>query len=256
MNGLTKPDLFPLPRMEDCIDQVGLAKSVSKFDLLKGYWQVPLTKRAREVSSFITPSGLYSYTVMPFGLRNAPATFQRLMNRVVSGLRGCAVYLHDVVVYSDTWEEHVQRIDALFDRFVWARLTVNLAKCEFAKATVTYLGKVVGQGVVRPVQAKVMAVQQFPPPTTRKELMRFLGMVGYYRGFCRNFSSVISPLTDLLKAKAKYVWSSHCQGAFETVISLLCSFYTSRGCQQCGCWCCFVARKCRGGRLSCELLFP
>lgn len=223
VNNVTKADLFPLPRMEDCIDQVGSAKYVSKFDLLKGYWQVPLTKRAQEIAAFITPSGLFSYTVMPFGLRNAPATFQRLMNRVVSGLEGCAVYLDDVVVYSDSWEEHVRRVQALFKRLEWARLTINLAKCEFAKATVTYLGKVVGQGFVRPVEAKVQAVKQFPRPNTKKELMRFLGMAGYYRAFCKNFSTVASPLTNLLKAKAEFVWSAQCQEAFETVKVLLCS---------------------------------
>ncbi|KAG1933868.1 gag-pol fusion protein [Pimephales promelas] len=101
LNNITKPDSFPLPRVEDCVDRVGSARFVSKFDLLKGYYQVPLTSRAQEVSAFITPSGLYSYSVMSFGLRNAPATFQRLMNRIVSGLQGCAVYLDDVVVYSD-----------------------------------------------------------------------------------------------------------------------------------------------------------
>ena len=209
--------------MEDCVDQVGSAKFVSKFDLLKGYWQVPLSPRAREIAAFITPSGLYSYTVMPFGLRNAPATFQRLMNKVVSGLVGCAVYLDDVVIYSDSWEDHLQRIQALFDRLAWASLTINLAKCEFAKATVTYLGKVVGQGQVRPVRAKVLAVDQFPVPTTKKELSRFLGMVGYYRGFCKHFSTVAAPLTSLLSSKVKFEWSSRCQEAFESVKTLLCS---------------------------------
>ena len=223
VNKVTKPDSYPLPRMEDCIDQVGAAKFVSKFDLLKGYWQVPLSARAREISAFITPTGLYEYTVMSFGLRNAPATFQRLMNMVVSGLEGCAVYLDDVVIFSDTWDMHVQRIRALFDRLAEARLTVNLAKCEFARATVTYLGRVVGQGQVRPVDAKVRAVAQYPAPTTKKELMRFLGLVGYYRSFCKNFSTVVAPLTDLLKGKAKFVWSSHCQSAFDHVKSLLCS---------------------------------
>lgn len=116
---------------------MGSAKYVSKFDLLKGYWQVPLTKRAQEIAAFITPSGLYCYKVMPFGLRNAPATFQRLIDRVVSGLAGCAVYLDDVVVYADPWETHLQRVCALFHRLVWAQLTVNLAKYEFAKATVS-----------------------------------------------------------------------------------------------------------------------
>lgn len=155
--------------MEDCIDQVGSANYVSKFDLLKGYWQVPLTKRAREMAPFITPAGLDSFVlVMPFGLKNAPATFQRLMNLVVTGLEGYAVYLDDVIIYSDSWEEHVRRIKALFEKLVWARLTINLEKCEFAKVTVTYLGKVVGQGFVRPVEAKVVAVKQFPQPATKK----------------------------------------------------------------------------------------
>lgn len=181
INAVTKPDSFPFPRMEDCIDQVGSATFVSKFDLLKGYWQVPLSDRAKEICSFVTPSGLYSYTVMPFGLCNAPATFQRLMNKVVRGLEGCAVYLDDVVVFSDTWEEHLQLVRALFDRLRWAQLTVNLAKCEFAQATVTYLRKVVGCGEVRTIEEKVKAIRDFPVPTTKKELLRFLGMAGYYR---------------------------------------------------------------------------
>ena len=223
MNNVTKPDSFPLPRMEDCIDQVGSAKFVSKFDLLKGYWQVPLSARAREIAAFITPNGLYSYKVMPFGLRNAPATFQRLMNRVVWDMPGCAVYLDDVVIYSDNWKIHLERIRELFDRLRGAGLTVNLAKCEFARATVTYLGRVVGQGQVCPVDAKVQAVAKYPVPTTKKDLMRYLGLIGYYRSFCRNFSTVVAPLTNLLKAKEQFVWSSACQEAFEQAKKLLCA---------------------------------
>ncbi len=117
INKVTKPDSFPLPRMEDCVDRVGSAKFVSKFDLLKGYWQVPLTQRAQEISAFITSEGLFSYNVMSFGLRNAPATFQRLMNRVVFGLEGVAVYLDDVVVFSDSWDQHLSRIADLFFSF-------------------------------------------------------------------------------------------------------------------------------------------
>ncbi|XP_023191398.1 uncharacterized protein LOC111608951 [Xiphophorus maculatus] len=222
LNAVTKPDSFPLPRMDDCVDQVGSAKFVSRFDLLKGYWQVPLTKRAQELAAFVTPSGLYSYTVMPFGLRNAPATFQRLMNYVVGDMPGCAVYLDDVVIYSDTWEQHMERIHDLFTRLSVAGLTINLAKCEFAKATVTYLGHVVGQGQVRPVAAKVQAVLNFPVPVTKKDLMRFLGLVSYYRCFCKNFSSVVAPLTNLLSKDAKFDWSPSCQHAFEQVKQLLC----------------------------------
>lgn len=223
LNNITKSDSFPLPRVEDCVDRVGSAKFVSKFDLLKGYYQVPLSSRAQEVSAFITPSGLYSYSVMSFGLRNAPATFQRLMNCVVSGLQGCAVYLDDVVVYSEEWSEHLDRIRALFSRLVDARLTVNLAKCEFAQATVAYLGKIVGQGQVKPVHAKVVAIDKFPVPTNKTELRRFLGMVGYYRSFCSNFSTVVAPLTNLLKDKVKFEWTVTSQTAFDNVKLLMTS---------------------------------
>ncbi len=160
---------------------------------------------------------------MSFGFRNAPATFQRLMNRVTVGLEGCAVYLDDIVVYSDTWDQHTSRIRALLERLAEAKLTVNLAKCEFARATVTYLGKVVGMGKVRPVGVKVIAIDTFPDPQTKRELMRFLGMAGYYRSFCPNFSSVVAPLTDLLQARAKFVWTPKCENAFENVKRLLTS---------------------------------
>lgn len=102
--------------MKDCVDQVGSADFVSKFDLLKGYWQIPLSQRAKEISAFITPLGLICYNEMSFGLRNAPATFQRLMNMVVSRLEGNAVYLDDVVICSNTWKDHVHHIRKLFDR--------------------------------------------------------------------------------------------------------------------------------------------
>lgn len=168
VNSVTKPDAFPLPRMDDCIDEVGSAKFVSKFNLLKGYCQVPLSKRAQEISASVAPSGLYSYKVMPFGLRNAPAKFQHLMNMVVGDLDGCAVYLDDVVVYSDSWTSHVLQIRQLFEQLAAVNLTVNLAKCKFVRATVTYLGHVVGQGQVRIMHAKVLAVEQFPHQQQKK----------------------------------------------------------------------------------------
>lgn len=98
--------------MDNCVDQVGSARFISKFNLLKGYWQVPLSQRAQEISAFVTPAGLYSYRVMPFGLRNAPATFQHMMNKVVGDLEGCAVYLDDVV-FSDPWSADIDHIKAL-----------------------------------------------------------------------------------------------------------------------------------------------
>lgn len=223
INAVTVPDCFPLPRMEDCIDNLGSAQFVSKLDLLKGYWQVPLTPRASEISAFVTPDSFMQYRVMAFGLRNAPATFQRLVNTVLAGVSNCSAYLDDLVVYSMSWSEHLSLLGTVFQRLETASLTLNLAKCEIGKATITYLGKQVGQGQVRPVEAKIAAILEFPAPSTRRELRRFIGMAGYYRNFCRNFSTVARPLTDLLSPSKSFGWSLESQQAFENIKALLCS---------------------------------
>ena len=179
VNNLTKSDNFPIPRIDDCVDKIGNAKYVSKFDLLKGFWQIPLSERAKEISAFVTPRGLYQYKVMPFGMRNSPATFQRLINRIISQIDGCEGYIDDVIIYSDTWEEHLEILRKFFKRLSEAKLTINLVKSEFGCGHVTYLGHIVGQGQVKPVNAKVEAIADFPQPTTKKHVMRLLGMAGY-----------------------------------------------------------------------------
>ena len=221
LNAVTVTDSYPIPRIDDCIDRIGPAKFVSKLDLLKGYWQVPLTERARRLSAFVTPQGLYQYKVMPFGMKNAPATFHKLINQLLQNLDGCEGYIDDVIVYSDTWEEHMLRLRVLFTKLAAANLTVNLKKSEFGHARVTYLGYVVGQGQVKPVTSKVEAIHSFQVPANKKELMRFLGMARYYRKFCRNFSVVTAPLTNLLRKHQPYVWSPVCQQAFENVKAIL-----------------------------------
>ena len=221
VNDKTKSDSFPIPRIADCIDQIGNAKFVSTFDMLKGYWQVPLTQRAREISAFVTPSGLYQYKVMPFGMKNAPATFKRMVNKLVRDIDGCEGYIDDVVIYSDDWSDHIRQIKRFFQIMQEAKLTINLMKSEFGKATVKYLGHIVGQGQVRPLDAKIQTIAKFPIPTSRKELARFLGMAGYYRNFCLNFSEIAAPLTNLLSKKVKFVWTDDCQLAFDKVKLLL-----------------------------------
>ena len=221
INDKTKSDSFPIPRIADCIDQIGNAKFVSTFDMLKGYWQVPLTQRAREISAFVTPSGLYQYKVMPFGMKNAPATFQRMVNKLVRDIDGCEGYIDDVVIFSDNWSDHIRQIERFFQIMREAKLTINLMKSEFGKATVKYLGHIVGQGQVRPLDAKIQTIVKYPIPTSRKELARFLGMAGYYRNFCLNFSDIAAPLTNLLSKKVKFVWTDDCQQAFDKVKLLL-----------------------------------
>ncbi|PIK51902.1 hypothetical protein BSL78_11201 [Apostichopus japonicus] len=223
VNQCSKTDSYPIPRIDDCIDKIGNAKFVSKFDLLKGYWQVPLTDRAKEISAFCTPDALYQYRVMPFGMKNAPATFQRMVNCIVADIEGCEAYVDDLIVYSQTWEQHIGQLRHLFKKLSQAKLTVNLVKSEFCQANVVYLGHVIGQGKVKPIKAKVEAIEKFPTPKTRKELQRFLGMAGYYRKFCQNFSDVASPLTNLLAKNVKYVWSEETENGFNKIKAILIS---------------------------------
>ena len=192
LNSVTKTDTFPIPRIDDCIDKVGKAKYVTKIDLLKGFYQVPLTERAKELSAFVTPSGLYQYKVMAFGMKNSPATFQRLINSVMSGIDGCDAYIDDAIIYSDTLEEHLSTIRQFYDRLSDAKLTINLSKSEFACATVTFLGHVVGQGQIKPVDSKVCAINDFPRPENKKQLRRFLWL-GITGSFVLIFLQLVSP---------------------------------------------------------------
>ncbi|XP_071824592.1 uncharacterized protein [Apostichopus japonicus] len=223
VNQCSKTDSYPIPRIDDCIDKIGNAKFVSKFDLLKGYRQVPLTDRAKEMSAFCTPDALYQYRVMPFGMKNAPATFQRMVNCIVADIEGCEAYVDDLIVYSQTWEQHIGQLRHLFKKLSQAKLTVNLVKSEFCQANIVYLGHEVGQGKVKPIKTKVEAIEKFPTPKTRKELQRFLGMAGYYRRFCQNFSDVASPLTNLLAKNVKYVWSEETENGFNKIKAILIS---------------------------------
>lgn len=221
VNQVTQTDAFPIPRLEDCIDRIGQARYVSKIDLLKGYWQVPLSVSAKQVSAFTTPDGLYVCNVLPFGMKNAPATFQRLMGRVIAGLTNVVVYIDDAVAYSDSWPEHVGLLQQVLERLQQAGLVANLEKCEIGKAQVTYLGHVVGQGQVLPRRAKIQAIVDLPTPNTRREVMQVLGMCGFYRRFVPNFSTVAEPLTSLLKKGVKFVWTSGCEKAFNQIKAIL-----------------------------------
>ena len=106
VNSVTKSDSYPIPRVEDCIDCIGCSNYVTRFNLLKGFWQVPLSNRAKEISTFVTPHGFFQYKIMPFGMKNALATFQRMINKIIGGLEGCQGYTNNVIVYGDSWEQH------------------------------------------------------------------------------------------------------------------------------------------------------
>ncbi|KAJ0039408.1 hypothetical protein NL108_016223 [Boleophthalmus pectinirostris] len=226
LNSISEFDAYPMPRIDDLLDRIGSAAYITTLDLCKGYWQVPLEASSRPYTAFRTPAGLYQFTVMPFGLHGAPATFQRLMDRV---LQGCeefsAAYLDDVVIFSETWEQHVQHLKAVLQKIQAAGLTLNVAKCEWARHETRYLGYQLGRGEVRPQLDKVEAIQNCPRPRTKKEVRSFLGLAGWYRRFVPQFATIAAPLTALTTKQQKnpVTWTDECEKAFNTLKSLLCS---------------------------------
>ena len=221
VNNLTKSDNFPIPQIDDCVDKIGNAKYVSKFDLLKGFWQIPLSKRCQRDFSICHTTWIIPIQSDAIWNAKFPCHLQRLINKIISQIDGCEGYIDDVIIYSDTWEEHLNILQKFFKQLSDVKLTINLVKSEFGCGHVTYLGHIVGQGQVKPINTKVKAIADFPPPTMKKHFMRLLGMAGYYRKFCPNFSSITEPLTQLLCKDSKFVWTEQCHSAFEKLKAMV-----------------------------------
>ena len=221
VNNLIEADVFPIPRILDCIDEVGDSTFLSKFDLLKGFYQLPLDEEAQNILAFSTHKGLFKYRVLPFGVKIAPSAFQRVMNDVLRGISGVKCYLDDVVIFSNEWKEHLNTIDEVLKRFSEYNLVVNLSKSEFCKAEITYLGHRVGGGKIRPKAANIQALLDMEAPKSVKGVRRVLGAFGFYRRFCPNFAKISYPLTELLKKNRRFVWSSECDRSFSLLKSIL-----------------------------------
>ncbi|XP_061920399.1 uncharacterized protein LOC133661276 [Entelurus aequoreus] len=203
VNAVSRFDAYPMPRVDELLDRLGTARFFTTLDLTKGYWQIPLSPESKEKTAFSTPEGLYQFVTLPFGLFGAPATFQRLMDRVLRPHAAyAAAYLDDVIIQGNNWAEHVQRVGAVLESLRRAGLTANPAKCAVGRREVQYLGYHLGEGQVRPQIDKTAAVAACPTPKTKKEVRQFLGLVGYYRRFIPRFADLTSPLTDLTRKGA------------------------------------------------------
>lgn len=217
LNSITKKDVYPLPRIDDVIDCLHSASYFSSVDLQSGYWQIPMDPVDKEKTAFVTPDGLFEFNVMPFGLCNAPATFERYMDTVLRGLKWeiCLCYLDDVVIFGRTFEEHNHRLDVVLTCLEKAALTLNSKKCRFGERQTLVLGHLVDKAGVRPDPQKVDAVSKFKQPQSIRELRSFLGLCSYFRRFVPNFAEKAQPLTDLLRKDVPFHWTPNCESAFK-----------------------------------------
>ena len=223
LNAATIKDAHPIPRIDDLLDALHGARW-STLDLKSGYCQVPIQEQDKEKTAFRTSSGqLFEFNQVPFGLCNAPATFSRLMDRVLAGLHWetCLFYLDDIIVFAATWEEHLARLRQVFERLRHAQLKLWAEKCTFAAKEVSYLShRVTSEGLL-PDPTLLAAIREIGPPKTATEVRSFLGLAGYYRRYVKNFAAIAGPLHAPTRKDAVFHWGPECQEAFDLLKTLL-----------------------------------
>ncbi|MEL7181406.1 MAG: reverse transcriptase domain-containing protein, partial [Pseudomonadota bacterium] len=220
LNEVTRKDAQPIPNIDQTLDALKGSKWFSSLDLASGYWQVEVAPEDRHKTAFVTPDGgLYEYKRMPFGLSNAPGTFQRLMNELFKTElhKYVLIFLDDILIYSPTLEEHADHVRRVMLTLRAANLKLKPKKCKFFQPQVEYLGHIIDQNGSRPDHKKVEAVQTWPRPTTVTGVKSFLGFCNYYRKFVKDFAQKAEPLTNLTKKYQRFSWDTKCETAFQTL---------------------------------------
>ncbi|GBN31626.1 Retrovirus-related Pol polyprotein from transposon 297 [Araneus ventricosus] len=221
-----KTQYFPLLNIEERVERVAAANYISVLDLTKGYWQLPLTKRAQRYAGFATNFGCYIPKTLPFGLVSAPFTFSKFMAELLKGCEDfCVLYLDDIAIFSSSLDEkvkkmYVKHLDAILGKIGNAKLKIKPSKCSLGRKTVKYLGHVVGNGIRNPVEAKIQAIVNFSAPINKTEIRRLIGIIGYYSRYIKDYAKIVEPLTNALKEKNKreqITWTPECQKAFDTI---------------------------------------
>jgi hypothetical protein len=219
LNEVTIGDSYPLPNIQDILDKLGKARYFSALDCASGYWQIPVAAEDQCKTAFSTQKGHFEFKRMPFGLKSAPATFQRLMNTILMELVGlrCLVYLDDIIIFGETLQEHHFRLQQVFQKLREHNIQLEPDKCEFLKTELQYLGHIVTADGVAPDPKKIQAIVEFPTPKTPTSVKSFLGLVGYYRKFVPDFSKRAKPLNDLLKKNQTWRWETEHEESFRNL---------------------------------------
>lgn len=225
LNANTRPEHYPLPRIEEQVDRLNGAHFFSLLDMAAGYHQVKVNSRSIERTAFVTPEGQFEYLAMPFGLRNAASVYQRCINRALKSIKDtiALAYMDDVLSYSTNVEEGLHRLDAVLRALTEAGFSFKLAKCKFMKTEVNYLGYVIHAGEVRPNPSKVKALLEVPFPKTARQVRQFLGLASYFRRFIPNFANIACPLYPLTKLKGRIMWTQEHSAAHKKIVQILSS---------------------------------
>ena len=198
------------------------AKVFSTIDLRSGYHHIALGKSSRAKITFVMPFGKYKFLMVPFGLAQAPAYFQLLMNKVLKGLKFTMTYLDDIIIFSQDELQHLEHLEIVFSRLREAGLKMKRSKCDFFKSEIHYLGHLISPEGISPLPNKLDSIRHMPVPNSVKEIKQFLGLTGYYRKFVPRFADISRPLTTLTKKDVKFEWTSACQKSFELLKEALC----------------------------------
>uniref|UniRef100_A0ABD2W8I8 RNA-directed DNA polymerase n=1 Tax=Trichogramma kaykai TaxID=54128 RepID=A0ABD2W8I8_9HYME len=224
LNKVTKILPYPIPNFDDMIEKLNGAKFFITLDLAWGYLQVPLTERAKEKTAFITETQTGQFERAMFGLANAPRYFAKLMDRVIGTARKKGFvfnFFDDICIYAENWKNLMSHLDEILTRLENAGLTLRLEKCRFGMKMIEYLGYVLGEGIIKPGDRKIVAIEQFPRPKNKREIKQFIGLAGFFRRFVPNFAIQARPLTKLLKNDAIFQWNDEQNLAFTELKSKL-----------------------------------
>ena len=214
--------IHPLPKIDEMYAKLKGAKVSSTIDLRSGYHHIALGKSSRAKTVFVTPFGKYEFLIVPFGLAQAPAYFQLLMNKVLKGLKFAMTYLDDIIIFSENESQHLGHLETVFSHLREARLKMKRSKCDFFKSEIHYLGHLISPEGISPLPNKLGCIQHMPAPKNMKEIKQFLGLTGYYRKFVPRFADISRPLTTLTKKDKKFEWTPACQKSFDLLKETLC----------------------------------